>query len=146
MTSRWNQAAAEPRGKDSSPLAADPISVVTPDTNSYESVCLKHLPLQLSSPTTQHPRLRKNAQPPMTAACHFQLPGPSQPWWGQRICVQLMPFTEMSCICDSWGCLVATVSPKQGPEVLRDQIQTSLHSRDSTAIGPANTKCPHLFL
>lgn len=118
--------------------------MVTPGTNSHDSVCLKHSLLQLSSPTTQHPTLRRHLWSPRAAPQHSQLPGTSRPWWGQRTYIQLLPSTEMPFMSDSWGCLVATVSPKRGPEALRDQIQIFPRSSDGAAIGPARHQASSL--
>lgn len=47
------------RDQDSPPLAADPISMVTAGTDSYDSASLKHFLQELSSPKSQCSMLRK---------------------------------------------------------------------------------------
>lgn len=130
MSSCWNHAAVEPRDKDSPPLAADPISMVTACTDSYDSASLKHFPQELSSPKSQCSMLRKHPWLPRAALRDFlTLVGTH---------IRLLPSTEMPSVGDSWGCPVTTTSPKPGSEMLGDQIQIPPQRSGDTAIGPAS--------
>lgn len=142
MSSCWNHEAEEPRDKDSPPLAADLISMVTAGTDSYDSESLKHFPQELSSPKSQYSMLRKHPWLPRAASQHSQLSGTFWPWWGQRTHVRLLPSTEMPFMGDSWGCPVATISLKPAPETSGDQIQIPPQSSGGTAIGPASHLVP----
>lgn len=140
MSSCWNHEAVEPKDKDFPPLAADLISMVTAGTDSYDSASLKHFLQELSSPKSQYSMQRKHPGLPRAASQHSQLSGTFRPWWVQRTHVRLLPSTEMPFMGDSWGCPVATISPKPAHET--SGVQIPPQSSDGTATGPASHLVP----
>lgn len=69
VSSCWNH--------DSPPLTADPISMVTAGTDSYDSASLKHFPQELSSPKSQRSIHGSPGQPLSIHSSHG-LPSPSR--------------------------------------------------------------------